>query len=387
MEPVEQKGDDSQKYIFNPVEPFQKHRLQGSVNDYLDGRAFIGVDGANDDVKREELILLKARGVSFIYPFTSKISKSKLDHPSRGFYILKPSLLQEGYEEYVEVEDEAKKAVDVEAVEAFRWMFLRYARGADSSNPYMQAMGATVKMMQLSEIAVARKAVDRVIDSGVEASNVHLLFDGSLPPKSIKPETYTQEFLRGKSEDQTPLLNRNIKIYSVVKRISSSRLFVELLKEKQELCEELLDIDAEELEYGYITDAALMRDILQPGEYTSFIRYRVKGKTAGGDVNVPQDVVPAASYVMTEEEEIFRVEFPSYYLDNGKGDHKEGHEIMSAFLSLTRENNGGLPTPNVFADNLASYSQSEKKAADAILESWATDKLDNLNINPVYGNF
>jgi len=170
----------------------------------------------------------------------------------------------------------------------------------------------------------------------------------------------------------------------VVKRISSSRLFVQLLRSKSGLCEPLINVPLENFEEEYITDAALMRDLLSEGEYTSFIRYRVTGKTRGRNINVPRNAIPAASYVMTDNREIFRVEFPAYYLSKSD-DHQEAHELMQTFLALARENNGGLPSPNVFADDLASYSQNERKSAEAILDSWATDELENLQLNRVYG--
>ncbi len=376
MEPIENTGDDSQKYDFDPVEPFGIHEFNGEVNSRLSNNVFIGIDGANFDVKREELLLLKSRGVGFFYPYTAELSRSKVEHPARAFYIMKPGLLRDGYDDYVEVEDEASRAIDLEAVRNKRWMFLRYDRDTNSSNPYMQAMGANVKMMQLSEICAADNASDRAIEEGVEPANVHLLFDGSLPPKSVEPNTYGAEFTR--------LIEKGINIYSVVKRLSSSRLFVQLLKEKEEICRGLLDIDNDDLQSDYINDTALIRDLLQPGQYTSFIRYKVIGKTRGEHINLPESVIPATSYVMTEKENIFRVEFPSYYLDEN-GSHPDAHDLVQTFFTLTHENNGGLPTPNKFADKLASYTLAERKSANAIIDSWARNKLGNLKLNKVYG--
>ena len=368
--PIDQKVETT-NFELTPLEDLSIRPFSPPPFSLLKGKVFIGIDGSQIQINREELILLLARGVAHISSY-NKLVKSNFDTcNSRCFYVIRKNLLRAS--KSIETD-----TIDYESVINKRIPVISYTKKGKTTNPSDQAFGYSVKMRQLCELVVADKASTSVLSKVKDPSKILVILDGNLISASITTKDY-RKFMESMRE-------KKIKVVGFVKRVSYSQLLVSLFKNKTEILEKLTGMSYKTIEEISASDAFIARRLLSPGKYLSFFQYKTLGKTRGekeGDMSyVPDEFLPIATYVMTEQEEIYRIEMPRFYFDNAKT-----HEsILEEILCLIRENNGSIPKPIVFADKLSGYNPKEQKAANVFLDYLGDKILKGVKLHKIYGN-
>lgn len=322
----------SGKYVeITPKKPLRrKHAWQEELKnwpDHIANQRFLGLDGSEVMVMRDQLYLISARAGTFEY--TTKDSSVSQLHTLEENYlylIIDGGLLKEGTDT---VSQFGKKALNGKPIYTV-W------NAQSDKNPTQYARGLKAKLRGLTEVRSLEKIPKAHPGEGV------ILIDGPLYPSGTNPK-----------RDVLPVLKeldvRGYTFCGIVKRMHAS-FFVEAVVEGSHLS----NFDPTR----FPSDTAFLHRFLEPLESTAFFTYDSRLWNIGDE-----DWILLCTFIMTRQGNLFRVEMPAKYWGT------KHEKTVKDVLSLAEVNWGTLPYPQDNIDRRIKYKPGEKRSIATSLDA------------------
>ncbi len=292
------------------------------------GKHFLGVDGSNFRVKREQLHLLVTRSVIASYNIAGP---SELPPRVAGehmiLFLLDKNLFSNyGLKQYV-----TKISYGDLKNDPLLMKWDPKKRAVD------QSTGLGTRIRTLTEV----EALEKI--PGAYSEIDLILIDGLLYPPAI----FVKEIL----DKYKKLDKKGYRFCSIVKTLGPP-LFVQHLYDKK-----ILKVDPDR--YG--SDLPFIRGLMKPLTTTPYFTWRPYGKRW----KIQKEWSVLSTYFQTSRGNIFRLEMPAKYQNEGA--HKE---ITKLVMSLSQLNYGGLPFPIEIADKCCGFDHGEEMRTGQLLDEY-----------------
>jgi len=297
----------------------------------------IGTDGGSCRIKRDRVHYIETRAGFGIYDTTpGPLTDDKIVELTKGsaFFLIDSALADANTSTVRHL-----KRGDLRNDDA-SWVSWNPSSDTD---PGGQSVGLEARLRSLTEVTAWDQVRKDYSNNDIDL----IIFDGSIYPSSTK------------AEEEDDVLNKTLKpLYE------SGLLFCGLVKQTdvnafvQKISDEIDDVDPRR----FASDISFLRNYLNPHEATPFFLLNITGPKQVSNDEKPW--MPANCYFMTSTGQVFRLEMPSKFVNDGV--HVE---ILRTVAALTEQNNGEVPVPIQLSDNYFGFTKQEQERIAASIES------------------